>query len=261
MNPAARQLFLQHYATIRQAEGRGSEDASYYQALPYQDLSGANRDQWRIRAASFDHFLRAVLSPLETRCRRPLHLLDLGAGNGWMSWHLARRGHSVIAVDIFLDDRDGLVAIRKYARLNAAAADFHQLPFPDRSFDTVIYNASLHYSSDYCRALREGLRCLRPDGRIVILDSPLYGRPEDGEQMRRERQSFFEERYGFRSEALGSIEYLDRPALIRLARELGIRWRLSKPWYGFRWALRPLVARLKGRRPPSQWFVISGTRV
>jgi SAM-dependent methyltransferase len=260
MSPAARQLFIEQYATIRHAEGRGSEDAAYYRALPYRDLSGANREQWRIRARSFDHFLQNVLAPLETGCQRGLELLDLGAGNGWMSRHLAGRGHRVVAVDIFIDGCDGLGAIRKYAQLNAVAADFHQLPFPDRSFDAVLYNASFHYSSDYAVALREGLRCLRPGAPVVILDSPLYERPQDGETMRRERQNFFERRYGFRSEALGSIEYLDRLALAQLSRDLGIQWRLQRPWYGWRWSMRPVAAWFRRGRPPSQWFVISGTR-
>ena len=260
MTPAARQLFLEQYAVIRHAEGRGSDDAAYYRALPYRDLSGKNAAQWRIRARSFDHFLTRVLAPLEARAQRPLDVLDLGAGNGWMSRRLALRGHRVIPVDIFNDERDGLGAIRKYAGLEAVAADFHQLPFPDSSFDAIVYNASLHYSSDYAAALKEALRCLRPAALVAILDSPLYARPDDGERMRRERQSFFEAQYGFRSEALGSIEYLDRGMLARLSQELGIQWRLSRPWYGWRWALRPLAARLRGRRPPSKWLVISGIR-
>lgn len=258
MNATMRRTFVEQYAVIRHAEGRGSDDAAYYRALPYDDLSGRNCEQWRIRARSFDHFLHCILAPLERRLRRPLDLLDLGSGNGWMSWRLAQRGHRTTAVDIFTDHRDGLGAIRKYTRLSAVAGDFDQLPFRAQSFDAAIYNAALHYSSDYFRTLAEALRCLRCGGPIVILDSPVYANADHGERMRRERQSFFEQHYGFRSEALGSIEYLDRAALRRLSRDLRIEWRFSKPWYGWRWAMRPLIARLHGKRPPSKFFVISG---
>ncbi len=261
MNQATRRTFLVQYATIRHAEGRGSNQGAYYRALPYADVSGRNSGQWRIRARSFDYFLRRVLAPLEKKLGRPLDLLDLGAGNGWMTWRLTERGHRVVAVDIFMDDRDGLGAIRKYARLNAVAADFDQLPFSAGRFDAAIYNASLHYSSDYCRTIAEARRCLRPSGTIVILDSPVYAQAEHGERMRRERQSLFEQTYGFRSEALGSIEYLDRAMLRRLSRDLRIELRLSRPWYGWRWAMRPAVARLLGKRPPSKFFVISGSLV
>jgi len=257
----ARHTFVMQYAAIRRAEGRGSEDPGYYQALPYVDTTGRNGHAWRIRARSFDHFVRKIMTPFEGRMRRPLDVLDLGAGNGWMSWRLMQRGHHVIAVDVFTDRLDGLGAIGRYARVDAIAADFDQLPVPDGIFDLVIYNASLHYSPNYLHTLKEARRCLRPDGRIVVLDSPLYRKPEHGERMRSERQSFFERTYGFRSEALGSIEYLDEPELARLARDVGIQWKRSSPWYGWRWAMRPIVARLRGKRPPSRFFVISGRLV
>jgi ubiquinone/menaquinone biosynthesis C-methylase UbiE len=258
MNPAARRTFLEQYTAIRHAEGRGSDDPAYYRALPYADLTGCNRWQWRIRARSFDHFVESVLRPLELRLRRPLDLLDLGAGNGWMSWRLSQRGHRVAALDIFTDDRDGLGAMVKYACRGGVAGDFDQLPFPAATFDAAIYNASLHYSADYVRTLGEALRCLRRPGKIVILDSPVYAHSHHGERMRAERQQFFERTYGFRSEALASVEYLDRATLRRLSRELRIEWQFSKPWYGWQWALRPLVARLRGKRPPSTFLVIAG---
>jgi ubiquinone/menaquinone biosynthesis C-methylase UbiE len=254
---AARRHFLDQYAVIRHSEGRGSRDPAYYRALPYADLTRRHSAQWHIRARGFDHFLSTILYPLEHTLRRPLDLLDAGAGNGWMSRRLALRGHRAIPLDIFLDDADGLGAIRKYAHLAPVAAEFDRLPFPDRSFDAVIFNSSLHYSADYSRTLREASRCIRSGGRLVILDSPLYSRPEHGEQMRAERQAHFERTYGFRSEALSSIEYLDRPTLARLAAELHLEWTLSAPWYGWRWAMRPWIARLRRRRPPSKFFLIS----
>ena len=135
MNSAvARQKFVTQYAAIRHAEGRGSEDPAYYQALPYLDVTGRNGDAWRIRGQSFDHFVRKILTPLERRVRRPLDVLDLGAGNGWMSSRLMQRGHRAIAVDIFTDCLDGLGAIRRYAQLAAIAADFDQLPLRDAEF-------------------------------------------------------------------------------------------------------------------------------
>ena len=258
---AARLTFVTQYTAIRHAEGRGSEDPAYYQALPYVDTTGRNGDAWRIRARSFDHFVRKILTPLESRVRRPLDVLDLGAGNGWLSWRLMQRGHRAVAVDIFTDRLDGLGAIRRYAQLDVIAADFDQLPVPDASFDLAIFNASLHYSPNYGRTLKEARRCLRPEGQIVIIDSPVYRKAEHGERMRAERQSFFDRTYGFRSEALGSIEYLDEAALKSLARDAGVAWKRSSPWYGWRWAMRPIIARLRGKRPPSRFFVISGRLV
>jgi hypothetical protein len=93
---------------------------------------------------------------------------------------------------------------------------------------------------------------------LVIIDSPVYEVADHGEQMRAERQAFFERTYGFRSDLLGSVEYLDEPLLAALSVELGIVWRRSYPWYGWRWAVRPWRARLKGLRPPSRFYILSG---
>jgi hypothetical protein len=90
------------------------------------------------------------------------------------------------------------------------------------------------------------------------MDSPLYRRSEHGEMMRAERQAYFEQTYGFRSDALKSIEYLDHAMLQELAQELNIEWQYSRPWYGLRWALRPWKAMLRSKRPPSRFLILTG---
>jgi SAM-dependent methyltransferase len=124
----------------------------------------------------------------------------------------------------------------------------------------VIYNASLHYSPDYAVTLREALRVLRPGGQVVILESPVYRKEESGRRMVAERHADFERRFGTRSDALPSIEYLTWERLGALARELGLRWRKVPTWYGWRWALRPWVARLKRKREPSRFVILVGEK-
>src|ERR1700761_2661476 len=51
----AYQQFVEQYELIRSAEGRGSSEAAYYRALPYQDLTGKLEQQWKIRARTFDY--------------------------------------------------------------------------------------------------------------------------------------------------------------------------------------------------------------
>jgi SAM-dependent methyltransferase len=254
LTAAPRRQFLEAYAKIRAAEGRGSDDSAYYRALPYCDLTGRNSGQWRIRARTFDVFKRRVLP------KHPCDVLDLGAGNCWLSHRLAELGHSPVAVDIFTDPRDGLGAARHYPRrFPVIESGFDQLPVPSSSFDLAVFNSSIHYSSDYVRTLQEARRCLRPGGRVVILDSPIYTRKSHGEAMRSERQQAFERQYGFRSEALGSIEYLDLDTLEALAQRLSMKWEVYRPWYGLDWHLRPVRAKLQGRRPPSRFWILVGT--
>lgn len=176
-----------------------------------------------------------------------------------MSYRLALRGHCPIALDIFNDPLDGLRAARFYPiTIPAIEADFSSLPFDSEKFDLVIFNASFHYSAGYSHTLREVRRCLRPDGRLVILDSPIYRRSEHGQRMVEERKATFQERYGFASDVLNSIEFLDEPALCGLGKEFNIQWQTYRPWYGWRWHLRPLVAMVKRRRPPSAFRILVG---
>jgi SAM-dependent methyltransferase len=250
----ARRQFLDDYGRIRSAEGRGSEESAYYRALPFADVTGRNAGQWRIRARTFRYFKRRVLG--DAHCS----VLDLGAGNCWLSYRLAEMRHQPVAVDIFSDPRDGLAAARHYpVEFPLVESDFDRLPFPDAAFDLVVFNASFHYSSDYSRTLAEARRCLRPAGRVLILETPVYRLRQHGEWMRSERQVYFEQQHGFRSEALRSIEFLDEPMLDQLARDLGITWKIHRPWYGLGWMLRPWKARICGRRPPSRFWILEGT--
>ena len=249
-----RRQFLETYTKIRAAEGRGSDDSAYYRALPFSDLTGRNSAQWKIRACTFAYFRRKILPA------GPCDILDLGAGNCWLSHRLIDLGHNPVAIDIFTDPHDGLRAARHYpVEFPVIESGFDELPVPSARFDFAVFNSSIHYSSDYMKTLSEARRCLRRGGRVVILDSPVYRRREHGEAMRAERQKSFEKQYGFRSDALGSVEFFDLEMLQDLAGKLSITWEIHRPWYGIQWHLRPLRARLKGRRPPSRFWILVGT--
>jgi SAM-dependent methyltransferase len=133
-----------------------------------------------------------------------------------------------------------------------------RLPFRAGQFDVAIFNASFHYAQDYEVTLREALRVLRPGGAILILDSPSYRNEADGAAMKREKSAEFLRRYGTDGGNMGGQEYLTPERLARLE-NIGIRWRRYTPWRGWRWALRPFVARIAGRRRPSQFYVYFGT--
>lgn len=252
--------FVEEYQAIRAAEGRGSKGAAYYLALPYRDLSGHNQWQWAIRARTYRTLERSVLPRLAAAHPAGLDVLDLGAGNGWMSYRLALRRHRPVAIDLLTNDQDGLAAAAHFSRMlpdlfPRFQAELDRLPFLNCQFDVAIFNASFHYSENYEGTLGEAIRCLRPGGTVIIADTAWYCHDESGRAMVAERRDSFIARYGFASNSIGSLEYLTDDRLRDLERRFGIHWKVLSPFYGVRWALRPLMAKLSGRREPSSFRI------
>jgi len=259
------QRFIQQYESVRAAEGRGGNGRLYYAELPFHDATGRHASQWHIRSRSFRYFEREILRSLERKHQRPLVVFDLGAGNGWLSYRLTLRGHFCVAVDLLVNEFDGLAAASHYAPLlphplTCFRAEVDRLPFANEQGDCVIFNASLHYSENYARTLAEALRCLRVGGTLAIVDSPWYQNEESGAAMVAERRDDFTRRFGFPSDALASQEYFTDGRLAALETELGIHWTVLRPWYGLRWAARPLIAKFKGKREPSSFRIYTAVK-
>ena len=252
--------FRASYGEHRAAEGRGAGGTAELLALPYLH-TGPQAAQWRVRSRTYDAFVARVVRPLARRLGRSLRVLDLGAGNGWLSYRLALLGHEATAVDVRDDAVDGLGAAAGYdphlpQPLERFVASFDALPVRRGSYDLAVYNASLHYALDLAATLREAARAVRPGGRIAILDSPFYRRAADGEAMVAEKRRQAAERFGERAEALASlpfIEYLTRGRLAEASAEPELRWTRHRVLYPLSYERRPLVALLRRRRAPSRF--------
>ena len=255
--------FIDDYERIRADEGRGGDDADYYLGLPYRDASGRDPWHWALRARSHDYVLRHLL-PRRAGGSGGC-VLDLGAGNCWMSHRLALAGYLPCAVDLLTNDHDGMGAARHYrTRLPALfprfQASFAQLPFADAQFDAAVFNASFHYATDAVAVLGEALRCVKPGAPVILSDSPWYPREEFGQRMLAERAAAFLARHGTRGDAMPMLGFLTDARLQVLRDALRLEWEVHRPWYGLRWALRPLQAALARRRTPSRFRLFVARR-
>lgn len=244
--PEPIERFRTDYAAYRAGEGRAHRGDELCR-LPYLK-SGPLAREWAVRARTFEAFVRRIVSPMGQD--RSLDVLDLGAGNGWLSWRLAARGHRCIAIDVRDDTIDGLGAaedLRRLVAFDCVVASFEALPLAGRSADLAVFNASLHYATDLAATMAETIRCLQPGGVIAVLDSPFYRNAADGGAMVREKRALA---HAGRLLALDCIEYLTRE---RLERASGLAWRCHRVRYPLWYELRPLAARLHGRRHPSRF--------
>jgi SAM-dependent methyltransferase len=249
--------FRRDYGAHRAEEGRGYDGAELL-SLPYLKVGPFAR-QWAVRARTFDAFVKHVVQPMAGIAGRPLRILDLGAGNGWLCHRLARNGHDCTAIDIRDDGVDGLGAAEGFlatVAFDRLVASFEDLPLPADSADLAVFNAALHYTTDLEATLAEAARVVRPGGRITILDSPFYARDEAGVAMVAEKHEAAAARFGARAEsllALPFVEFLTRTRLARASARLGLDWRRRRVPYPLWYELRPLASWIRRRRPPSRF--------
>jgi SAM-dependent methyltransferase len=252
MTGIALERFATEYARHRAEEGRGYT-TKHLLRLPYLE-TGPHAEQWKVRARTFDAFMERLLRPEAKRLRRPLDVLDLGAGNGWLSYRVALEGHYALALDIRSDGVDGLGASAPFRRqtqgMKCIVSPFDAIPLPSARTDIALFNASLHYATDLAIVLREAVRVTRPGGLVAILDSPFYAREADGIAMVAEKRHRFGERADVLM-ALPFIEFLTRQRLREAAPELA--WKRHRVSYPVGYELRPLVAALTGKRRPSRF--------
>lgn len=244
--------FARQYRAVREREGRRPSSAEYYRMLPCVAPGDPHANDWRVRRETYDHLLGRVLAP----GRRTLHVLDLGAGSGWLSHRLAALGHRVVALDAIDDDADGLGAARHYAiEFATVQADFAALPFAPGQFDLVVFNGSLHYAADAAATLAHARRMLASGGALVVMDSPMFRADADGRAMVDDKVRRFTTEYGLTDIVRPDTGYLTFDSLASIARELDLRPQFIPSRGPLRWRVRRSVARIQLRRAPAAFGV------
>jgi SAM-dependent methyltransferase len=246
--------FYREYARHRAEEGRAFR-GEQLRSLPYL-RAGPLAQQWAVRARTYEVFARRVLKPMSAK---PLDILDLGAGNGWLCHRIALQGHRAVALDIRDDDIDGLGVAADFfhdtpALFRCVRASFDALPFSDHCFDLVLFNASLHYATDLHHVLVEAARVTRSGGLLAILDTPFYRGESDGQDMVAEKLAEGRMRFGVRADVLLSKNFMEYLTPDRLAAGLrSLSWTRHRVRYPLWYEMRPLLAWLKRKRTPSRF--------
>jgi SAM-dependent methyltransferase len=252
VNDITLEQFASEYARHRAEEGRGYTGEQLL-SLPYLK-TGPHAAQWAIRARTFDTFMERILRPRAIEQRRALAVLDLGAGNGWLSYRVALNGHDAFALDIRNDGVDGLGASasfrRRTPRMECIVAPFEAVPLPPGTIDISLFNASLHYATELRKVLCEAIRVTRRGGTIAILDSPFYAHERDGLAMVAEKRAAFGDSAGVLM-GLPFLEFLTRERLNAAAPELA--WTRHRVRYPLAYELRPMFAAMAFRRRPSRF--------
>ncbi|MFQ5792929.1 MAG: class I SAM-dependent methyltransferase, partial [Acidobacteriota bacterium] len=173
--------------------------------------------------------------------------------------------HRVLATDIFLDGEDGLGAFDRYRQLLAngverAQADMEALPLADAQFDLVVAAGAIHYVRDVALPVAEAYRLLREQGLFLVLDSPVYRRPDDGRAMVSRRVREHWRTYGVSPAPELQSGFLLLPDFVRLLRQTGFAVDLRHPFDGVERTVRRWLAQRLARPIPAVFTVFVASK-
>ncbi len=135
-----------------------------------------------------------IRSLLETKLLRSnMTLVDLGAGDGYLSRAIALQVEDVIAIDIsgeMLKELSKKAIQDGLANIRTIIADGCDLPLGDESVDLVCANMFLHHIEEPELAIREMYRVLKPGGKVFLADLKEHGNKDFKEKMHDVWQGF-----------------------------------------------------------------------
>ena len=173
------------YLRVREKEGRLYSD-EVVARLPLVTDGHPLANEWRARSASASRLTRYL-----SRRPKPLTILELGCGNGWLSNFMSKSGHRVVGVDKNLYElKQAARVFSSNSNLSFLAADIFSAPFAPETFDVILLASAIQYFRNLPELLTTVLRYLKPQGEIHIMDSPLYADAEITDAVHRSQQYY-----------------------------------------------------------------------
>jgi len=166
--------FERLYVDLRRAESRIYSDEEVI-CLPDVVEDHLYRKEWEIRKDSCQRLVDFLKSK-----RRPLKILEIGCGNGWLSHRLSQIASSyVIGLDVNLLELQQAERIFKAsANLAFVYGDIDSVSLEKQRFDVIVFAAAIQYFKVLPDILRKTLERLNENGEIHVIDSQFYAKEE-----------------------------------------------------------------------------------
>ncbi len=109
---------------------------------------------------------RRLLSRLTYMRLKPQYILDIGAGTGTLTQALKAQFPSSTVVG--LDLAFGMARTLQQKNISSVCADMHRLPFACSTFDLIVSNCTLQWSTDPKQFFSACQHALKPNGILLL---------------------------------------------------------------------------------------------
>ena len=164
--------FEKLYMQLRKKEQRLYTDEEV-RNLPQVAATHPYFKEWQLRKRSCDRLVEYL-----DQKNKPLHILEIGCGNGWLSAQLAKNtSGQVVGMDINREELTQAARVFKdISNLKFVSGDIRFAQLEHNNFDIIVFAASLQYFPSLKETVHAAFECLRTGGEVHIIDTILYNR-------------------------------------------------------------------------------------
>lgn len=161
--------FEKLYIYCREKEQRIYTDEQLAK-LPYIGPSHIHYKEWLLRKRSADRFTQYLRYK-----NRPLSILEIGCGNGWLCNVLSDLpGSTVTGTDINVTELNQARKVFEHKRnIKFLQGDIRQIEI-SHQFDIIVFAASIQYFPSFKKIIQYVLPLLKEHGEVHVIDSHFY---------------------------------------------------------------------------------------
>lgn len=179
--------FEEQYLSLRQKEGRLYTDEEVAR-LPVIRSTHPLYKEWTLRRES----CMRLVSYLK-RKKKPLQVLEIGCGNGWLCHQLSKIRESIVT-GIDINSKEVEQAKRVFPSLTFVYGNPKELA-ANSQFDLIVFAASFQYFPSPKETLPVCFSLLKAGGEVHLLDTHFYSEEEAGRAEKRSEAYFAEHGY------------------------------------------------------------------
>lgn len=178
--------FADLYIDVRYKEKRVLSDGQVM-FLPDIEANHVHFKEWQTRKRSAQRLIDYLMAK-----NKPLNILEIGCGNGWLSSKLLTiKGSKVTGLDI--NEPEIMQAKRVFQKdnLKFICGSFNPEMFLNERFDIILFAASIQYFPSVKSILERAFLCLNKNGEVHIMDTNFY-KPNEVADAAKRTEEYYE---------------------------------------------------------------------